>query len=139
VTIVIGQMVVEINTKMDYLAKLIPWLWNPYVGTGLFVITLGYIVRAVPQIANSYIPLIGIVLGSIFFTIVSNITIAANPDHPIAWGVLRWGVGVVVSAIAWLAHRYLLSYAEDWIGKRVPAVGNWLEKTSDSNTTNTKP
>lgn len=124
---------------MEFLAPYIPYLFNPYTGTILFVIALGYIVRAIPLVANKWIPLIGIVMGSIVFTIIAPLTIATPIVHKFNWYVGMWAAGVVLSAFAWLIHNLALSKLEDWLRDRFPAVDEWFKKTSDDNRNKPQP
>ena len=116
---------------MNTLTAITPYLFNPYTGTILFVVALGYIVRAIPFIENRWIPLIGIVLGSLFFLIVAPLTMKPDPEHAWNWYVLIWGIGLILSAFAWLIHLTLISKLEDWARNKFPAVDAWFQKTSD--------
>jgi hypothetical protein len=125
---------------MNTLAKVIPYLLNPYTGTILFVIALGYLVRAAPFIANKFIPLVGIAVGSFFFLCVAPLTMKPDPEHSWNWYVMIWGVGLILSAFAWLIHLVVISRIEDFARSKIPALDNWLNKTSDTPpTTPTEP
>ena len=128
---------------MNTLSSITPYLFNPYTGTILLVVALGYIVRAIPFIENRWIPLIGISLGSLFFLIVAPLTMKPDPEHAWNWYVLIWGIGLILSAFAWLIHRILISKLEDWARNKFPPVNAWFEKTSDdqrdANQPNLKP
>ena len=119
------------STDMNTLNSITPYLFNPYTGTILFVVALGYIVRAIPFISNRWIPLLGIVLGSLFFLIVAPLTMKPDPEHAWNWYVMIWGVGLILSAFAWLIHLTLISRLEGWARDKFPAVDAWFEKTSD--------
>ena len=119
---------------MNTLDAITPYLLNPYTGTILFVIALGYVVRAVPFIANKWIPLIGITLGSFFFLLVAPLTVKApggSANLSLNWYVLLWGIGLILSAFAWLIHLTVISRVEDWARNKFPAVDAWFVKTSD--------
>ena len=120
---------------MNTLNAIVPLLVNPYTGTLFFVIAIGYCVRATP-IANKWIPLIGIITGSVFFLVVAPITMTPDPNHTWNWYVLMWGVGVVISAFAWLIHLLVISKIEDYFRQKIPGLDRWFEKTSDEPTTN---
>lgn len=111
--------------------KIIATLMNPYTGTVAFVVALGYVVRAVPVVANRFIPLIGIATGSAFFTIVIPLTLQPDANRAWNWYVLMWGVGVGLSAFAWLIHLMVISKLEDYLRNKIPALDAWFVKTSD--------
>ena len=117
---------------MNTLQKVIPYLLNPYTGTILFVIALGYLVRATPFIANKYIPLFGIAVGSLFFLAVAPLTLKADPEHSWNWFVMIWGVGLILSAFAWMIHLVAISRLEDFLRSKIPALDDWLKQTSDT-------
>ena len=122
---------------MNTLNAITPYLFNPYTATILFVIALGYIVRAIPAIANKWIPAIGIVVGSVFFMVIAPLTLKADVAHEWNWYVLLWGIGLILSAFAWLIHLLVISRIEDWARTKIPALDTWLTKTSDAkNSTN---
>lgn len=125
--------VTSAGTGINMLNKVIPYLLNPYTGTILFVIALGYVVRAVPFIANKYIPLLGILSGSLFFLGVAPLTMKPDPEHAWNWYVMIWGAGLVLSSFAWLIHLVVISRLEDWARTRIPAMDAWFKKTSDDN------
>jgi threonine/homoserine/homoserine lactone efflux protein len=108
------------------------YLLNPYTGTILFVIALGYLVRAMPFITNKWIPFLGISFGSLFFLIIAPITIKPDPEHSWNWYVMIWGIGLILSAFAWLIHLIVISRLEDYVRTKIPAVDVWFRKTSDS-------
>ncbi len=119
---------------METLNAYTVWLLNPYSGTVLFVIAIGYVVRAVPCIANGFIPLIGMVLGSLFFLCVAPLTLhPPGGDTGVSWNwyVLIWGVGLMLSAFAWLIHIVAITKLEDYIRSKSPALDAWFIKTSD--------
>jgi hypothetical protein len=119
---------------LNTLNSITAYLLNPYSGTILFVIALGYVVRTVPFIANRFIPLIGIALGSLFFLIIAPLTMKPDPEHAFAWYVMVWGVGLILSAFAWLIHLMVISRVEDYARTKIPALDAWFKKTSDPET-----
>ena len=116
---------------MNTVTALVPWLLNPYTGTVLFVIALGYLVRALPFIANKWIPLLGMALGSLFFLIVAPLTMKPDPEHAWNWYVMIWGVGLILSAFAWLIHLIVISRLEDYVRTKSPGLDAWFQRTSD--------
>lgn len=118
---------------MKYLEQLLPYLLNPYTATFIGVIMLGYVVRLVPWIENKWIPLIGIAAGTTFFSTVIILTVQPNAEHPIAWRVLYGAIGFAISVSAWGAHRLVISRIEDWLAKKIPAFGEAMNATSDTN------
>ena len=123
---------------MNTLNDVIPYLLNPYTGTILFVIALGYVVRAVPFIDNKFIPLICIAAGSLFFLCVAPMTMKPDPEHAWNWYVMLWGIGLILSACAWLIHLVVISRVEDFARSKIPAVDAWFQKTSDEPATTPK-
>lgn len=118
---------------MNVLDQIIPYLLNPYTGTILFVIAIGYVVRAT-TVSNKWIPAIGMVFGSLFFICVAPLTIKTDANHAWNWYVLLWGVGLILSAFAWVIHLLVISRLEEWARTKIPALDKWLDKTSDVNT-----
>lgn len=117
---------------MDTLNSITPFLLNPYTGTIMLVIALGYIVRATPWIANRWIPAIGMGAGSLFFLVVAPLTMKADPEHAWNWYVMLWGAGLILSAFAWLIHKIVLTRIESYARTKIPALDKWLENTSDT-------
>lgn len=120
---------------MKYLEIFLPYLLNPYTGTGIFVIMIGYAIRFVPvlsAIANKWIPLIGIILGTIFFSVVILLTVQPDAAHPVAWRFLYGAIGFAISVLAWAVHNIAISRLEDWLAKKYPAVDEVLKSTSDA-------
>ena len=78
--------------------------------------------------------LIGITLGSFFFLLVAPLTVKApggSANLSLNWYVLLWGIGLILSAFAWLIHLTVISRVEDWARNKFPAVDAWFVKTSD--------
>ena len=123
---------------MKYLELLLPYLLNPYTATFIGVIMLGYLVRLVPFIANKWIPLIGIIVGTVFFSVVILLSEQPDPTHPVAWRVLYGAIGFAISVVAWGFHRLAISRIEDALAKKFPAVEQLLSATSDSAKPETK-
>ena len=117
---------------MKYLELILPYLLNPYTATFIGVIMLGYLVRLVPFIANKWIPLIGIVSGTVFFSVVILLREQPDPVHPVAWRVLYGAIGFAISVVAWGFHRVAISRLEDALAKRFPVVNEMLKATSDA-------
>ena len=116
---------------MDTLKQLIPWLLNPYSGTILFVIAIGYVFRALPFIQNRWIPFIVVLVGSLFFLIIAPLSMKPDPDHAWNWYVLMFGAGFILSVVAWIIHYVVISRLEDWARNKFPTVDQWFTKTSD--------
>ena len=117
---------------MKYLETLLPYLLNPYTATFIDVIMLGYLVRLIPWIENKFIPLIGVIVGTAFFSVVIILTVQPDPVHPVAWRVLYGFIGFAISVVAWGFHRIAISRLEDYVAKKFPAVDRLLAATSDS-------
>ena len=116
---------------MSTLDTITPYLLNPYSGTMLLVIAIGYVVRAAPFIANRFIPLIGICSGAVFFLIVAPLTMKADSEHAWNWYVMLLGVGFILSAAAWLIHLLVISRMEDYLRTKFPGLDDWFKNTSD--------
>lgn len=88
----------------------------------LTCIAIGYIIRAIPQIPNGAIPAVIILWGGFFMGLIAN-----SRDNSMSlrvWIVRNAAVGISIGLIAWLTHRFAISYLEDWIqgklAKRFP-------------------
>ena len=97
----------------------------------MLVISIGYFVRFLTPIPNSWIPLIGVTSGTAFFSVVAPMTFKTDQEYAWNWYVMMIGAGFIISAFAWLVHRYFIRWVEDQVCKRFPLVDNIFNKTSD--------
>jgi predicted permease len=111
--------------------QIIDYLWNPYVGTILFCVALGYVIKVIPVIPNKWIPSIVLFLGSFFFPFVSVLSVPVNSEHKTAHYVMLWGIGLSLSLFAWLAHATVIKRVEGWIASKIPAVDRALNQRRD--------
>ena len=123
---------------MFTMEKIMPYLLSPYTGIILFVIALGYVVRAT-NVENRRIPAIGIASGSIAFVSIIPLTVPPPAAFVASWFIQQWIIGVILSAVGWMIHYVVLSKVEEWLAKKVPAVDDWLKKTADDPKPENKP
>lgn len=105
--------------------------------TFIVCIALGYILKFVPEFPNQRIPLLNLIFGSVFYMLLAPYT-PANPlivdsGIPISARVRAFGIGLVLSAAAWLVHAQILKRIEDsdLLARVAPGLSTFLENAKD--------
>lgn len=121
----------ETNTAVgiESLDKVLGWLdklqgMSAVALIFLSCIGLGYILRYVKQFPNGGIPLAVVLWGTAAMMIAADAR--ANNMPARVWVVRNAMIGITIGVSAILFHKYILRFAEEWLGKKFPKFGDTM-------------
>lgn len=71
---------------------------------------------------NDAIPLVVMFTGSIFMMLLADARPTSMPMR--IWTVRNFVVGFIIGAAMWVLHNYVLWRLENWIGQKIPSLGD---------------
>lgn len=85
-------------------------------------IVVGYVLRFIKKFPNDGIPVVVILWGAVAMLFI------ADPHPPATtmrvWTVRNFLVGLTIGLIAWMLHKFVLSWVEDYLAKKFPSASN---------------
>jgi hypothetical protein len=103
----------------------------------LSCIVVGYILRFIKPFPNNAIPVVVVLWGGMFMSLIASGRATTMPMH--VWVIRNALVGLIIGGAAWIAHYVVISRIETWVQSKFPGTQDTTLFKKEPNAEPVKP